>query len=252
MRVVCLIQARRNSYRLQNKVLAKIGSKTMLSRVIERCEAIAPRSPVYAITPPGDKDLAPNTIAPDCPEADVLQRHVLAARELKADAVMRVTSDCPFVDPEIAREVLDIFLSCKLDYACNDFEPTYPKGLGVEVMTMEALEYAHTRVPPDAEYDRQHCSPFIIRHVRGWATSKGNVDRTHKVFDGRCLRCPVVGISGINLSVDEQYDLDLARAIYATGIIPDDVIRPMVHTLVAYRFVMDHWHDGTQINIPQP
>ena len=235
MKVVCLIQARRQSYRLPNKVLAKIGTKTMLQHVVERCQAIEQRFPVHPITPRQDRDLHPLAIGPeDCPEDDVLKRHVLAARELAADAVMRITSDCPFVDPDAARDVLEVFRTGHYDYVANDVEATYPEGLGVEIVTLEALEYANKRLSSGhkEDHDRTHVTPYVKRNVRSFSP-------TGKIFDGRNIRCPVVGVSEIKLSIDTQKDLDLARAILATGVLPVDTIRPMVHTLVAYRKVME-------------
>ena len=237
MKVVCLIQARRDSSRLPNKVLAKIGTQTMLAHVVGRCQAIEQRFPVHVITPRQDKDLHPLTIAPEfCPETDVLKRHLLAALELNADAVMRVTSDCPFVDPDAARDVLEVFRTGHYDYVANDVVPTYPEGLGVEIMTTEALKWADERLSSGhkEDPDRTHVSPYIKRHVRSFSLG----DKV-KLFDGRNIRCPSYGLGNIKLSVDTEYDLRLVRAMWDTGILPVDTIRPMVHTLVAYRKVMD-------------
>jgi spore coat polysaccharide biosynthesis protein SpsF len=240
MRVVCLIQARRNNFRLPNKVLEKIGTKTMLQHVVERCQAVEQRFPVHVITPREDKDLHPLAIAPEyCKETDVLKRHLLAAIELNADAVMRVTSDCPFVDPDAARDVLEVFRAGRYDYVANDVFPTYPEGLGVEIFTIAALRYADEHVPPDAEFDRTHVSPFIKRHVRTFAPHPDSKHPLPKMWDGRNICCPVYGLQKIKLSVDEPQDLQLARDIWATGVLNPEVIRPMVHTLVAYRKVID-------------
>ena len=237
MRVVCLIQARRANTRLPNKVLAKIGTKTMLAHVVERCQAIEQRFPVHVITPRHDRDLHPLTIAPeDCPETDVLKRHLLAALELNADAVMRITSDCPFVDPDAARDVLEVFRAGRYDYVANDVVPTYPEGLGVEIVTVEALKYADEQLSSGhkEDPDRTHVTPYIKRRVRSFSLG----DKL-KIFDGRNIRCPSYGLGNIKLSVDTEYDLKLARAIWDTNMLPVDIIRPMVHTLVAYRKVMD-------------
>ena len=234
MRVVCLIQARRNSYRLQNKVLLKIGDKTMLSHVVERCQAIRERFPVYVITPPCDLDLYPGAIAPPCLPDDVLRRHLIAALETGADAVMRVTSDCPFMDPEAAREVLSAFEGGHYDYVANDLVKTYPDGLGVEIITTEALAYADSHLPPDA-VERAHCTPYIIRHLRGNPCSSRGNPQGHQLFEGLNIRCPSLGLQDIKLSVDTPEDLALARAIYAAP--PRSTA--LVDTLVAYRKVID-------------
>ena len=234
MRVVCLIQARRNSYRLPNKVLEKIGYKTMLSHVVERCQAIMERFPVYVITPPCDLDLYPGAIAPPCPPDDVLIRHLIAALETGADAVMRVTSDCPFTDPEAARKVLGAFVGGHYDYVANDLVKTYPDGLGVEIIKTEALTYAHTHMPPD-DVRRAHCTPYIIEHIRGRPSSSRGNPQGHQLFEALNIRCQSVGLQDIKLSVDTPEDLAMARAIAA---VPPRSMA-LVDTLVAYRNVKD-------------
>ena len=228
MLVVCLIQARRNSYRLQGKVLEKIGGKSMLQHVVERCQAIRARLPVWVITPPQDADIHPLAIGIGCSEDDVLKRHLQAALRIGADAVMRVTSDCPFMDPQAARDVLSAFESGHYDYVANDIVKTYPDGLGVEIITTEALDYADRHMPPDMP-DRAHCTPFIIRHL------ERRNPQAPKLFEGLNIRCQVPGISDIKLSVDTPDDLAMARAINA---VPPRSMA-LVDTLVAYRNVKD-------------
>ena len=228
MLVVCLIQARRNSYRLQGKVLEKIGSKSMLQHVVERCQAIRERFPVYVITPDCDRDIHPDAIGVFGDENNVLKRHLIAARGLGASAVMRVTSDCPFMDPQAARDVLSAFESGHYDYVANDIVKTYPDGLGVEIITTEALDYADRHMPPDMP-DRAHCTPFIIRHL------ERRNPQAPKLFEGLNIRCQVPGISDIKLSVDTPDDLAMARAINA---VPPRSMA-LVDTLVAYRNVKD-------------
>lgn len=234
MKIVCLIQARRNNYRLQRKVLEVIGNMTMVSHVVDRCQAIEQRFPVHVITPPADVDLHPTAIAPMCDENDVLRRHLLAAIDLNADGIMRVTSDCPFIDPWIANDVLQVFRTGHYDYVANDIISTYPRGLGVELFTRESLDYANRKVPPDAEYDRVHCTPYIIRHLTKKYGLKQN-NSTPLIFEGLNIRCPVPSLSEINLSVDTPADLARARAIAAYK--PPS--HRMVDTLVAYRKVID-------------
>ena len=139
----------------------------------------------------------------DCDPQDVLQRYLLAAKKHGFDAIMRVTGDCPLIDPEACKSVLGIFTSGKYDYVANDLRPTYPKGLGCEVFTREALQRAHENVKRDNLKDREHVTPWIIRGVRG------------DYFDGRNVRCPFVGVENLNFSVDTQEDLDRVRAIDA-------------------------------------
>lgn len=216
----------------------------MLSHVVERCQAILPRFPVYVITPPCDRDLYPEALAPDCDENDVLARHVLAAQTLGADAIMRVTSDCPFLDPQAAKNVLSAFMarSPGIDYCANDLVQTYPDGLGVEIVTYEALHYAHLAVHPSPSLDnkdRVHVTPYVRRHLRGLPCSHRGNPQGKALFEGVNLRCPTPSVEWIKLSVDTPTDITLARSLYAVGgLLPGSYA--LVNTLVAYRKVQEH------------
>ncbi len=207
MRVGCIIQARLGSTRLPRKVLADIGGWPMIRHVVERMGKVG--TPVVVACPPDDLleifDPWDGGVlaAPTCDPNDVLQRYLLVARAHSFDAVMRVTGDCPLIDPEVCRRVLHLFLDEDLDYCANDLRPTYPKGLGCEVFTREALERAHQNVKIANQRDREHVTPWIIRGVRG------------DYFDGRNVRCPIVGVENLNFSVDTQEDLERVRLIDA-------------------------------------
>jgi len=130
---------------------------------------------------------------------------------------MRVTGDCPLIDPEACQRVLERFL-LGFDYCANDLVATYPDGLGCEVFTREALEYANLHVSDNNPADREHVTPFIIRGARKGQFMYSNV------------RCPIVGVEALKFSVDTQEDLDRARAIDAAG--PADF--SLAATLEAY------------------
>lgn len=186
MRIGCIIQARLNSTRLPHKVNADIGGRPMLWHVTKRLERL---EPIVAWA----RDY-------DIPQDDVLFRYVLCARDNALDAIMRVTSDCPLIDPNACQRVLERFLGGGYDYVANDLVQTYPDGLGCEVMTREALEYAHKHA--DKAYDREHVTRFI---------------RKSKDFMKFNVRCAVLGVSDLKLSVDTQEDLDFVRKIDAAG-----------------------------------
>jgi spore coat polysaccharide biosynthesis protein SpsF (cytidylyltransferase family) len=191
MRIGCIIQARTTSTRLPNKVNADIGGWPMWRHVMERTKEFGP---IFAWA----------GVYTELNENDVLGRYALCAREHGLDAVMRVTSDCPLIAPEACRRVLERFqaggyhLHGGYDYVANDLVQTYPDGLGCEVMTREALEYMHRNA--GKAYDREHVTPFI---------------RRSKDFMKFNVRCPVVGIEALKLSVDTAEDLDFVRKIDA-------------------------------------
>jgi len=182
MRIGCIIQARTTSTRLPGKVNMDIGGWLMWRHVVERTKEFGPI-------------IAWAEDYPELNENDVLGRYILCARRSGLDAVMRVTSDCPLIAPEACQRVLERFLAGGYDYVANDLVQTYPDGLGCEVMTREALEYAYRT---DKAYDREHVTPFI---------------RRSKDFMRFNVRCQIVGIEKLKLSVDTAEDLDFVRKI---------------------------------------
>ncbi len=209
MRVGCIIQARlNNNGRLPRKVLADIGGWPMIRHVWHRANQILPGMPVVIAMPHGEmRELPPNLqdlhVDADCDENDVLQRYLIVAKQHGFEGVMRITGDCPLIDPAACLEVLDLFLKGKYDYVANDLRPSYPKGMGCEVFTREALERAHQNVKSTNPKDREHVTPWIIRGVNG------------SYFDGRNVRCPIVGVENLNVSVDTQEDLERVRHVDA-------------------------------------
>ena len=238
MRIGCIIQARLSSTRLPNKVTELIGGWSMLRHVVERMRKVG--IPICVAAPEGEEgpSMAPwAEHFPGDPD-DVLKRYLLAAKKHGFDAIMRVTSDCPLIDPDICSHVLAIFRSQQLDYCANDLRPTYPKGMGCEVFTREALERADQNVKSANPRDREHVTPWIIRGVRG------------DYFDGRNVRCPIVGVENLNFSVDTQEDLERVRAIDAR--LPDGSGKYSQEvTLEAWRQVCEAEEKGMRQEYPE-
>lgn len=90
---------------------------------------------------------------------DLLDRHLGAAREHDADAVVKIPSDCPLIDPEIIDLVIGTFLESDVDFASNLHPPTWPDGHDVEIMRMDVLEEAGREA--DKDFEREHTTPFI-------------------------------------------------------------------------------------------
>lgn len=155
MKRVVIVQARMASTRLPGKVLTELGDRPMLAqqlRRLRRCQ-LADELVLATTRNAADDPIVAVAKAEDVrwyrgSEHDVLSRHVEAAREARADVVVRITADCPLIDPgvtdRVIRTLLDGAGSC--DYAANVIEPTYPQGLDTEVMFQGTLERhrAHT------------------------------------------------------------------------------------------------------------
>jgi spore coat polysaccharide biosynthesis protein SpsF len=168
-RTVCIIQARRGSTRLPGKVLERLGEFPVLIHVLRRCAVIPGVDAVVCATVEGADGDTVSALAAGAgadvfrgSESDVLARYLGAARQSAADIVMRVTSDCPLIDPEVCGEVLRLRAAEAADYAANNLPPGWPHGLDCEAFTRAALEEAAaTATEPD---DREHVTPWIRRN----------------------------------------------------------------------------------------
>jgi glutamate-1-semialdehyde 2,1-aminomutase/spore coat polysaccharide biosynthesis protein SpsF len=168
-RTVCIVQARVGSTRLPGKVLEQLGTVAVLEHVLRRCQAIEGVDTVVCATvdgPDGDAvaDLAEKlgvTVYRGS-ESDVLARYQGAAHEVGADIVLRVTSDCPLIDPEVCGALLKLRAEAEADYAANNMPPSWPHGLDCEAFTVAALdEAAATATEPG---DHEHVTPWIRRN----------------------------------------------------------------------------------------
>jgi len=166
-----IIQARTSSTRLPKKVLLKLpfGSKyTVLDQVINRCKLSKIADDVIIATTTEKEDDVIVKIAKKNnvkffrgSKEDVLSRYYYAAKENKLDIVIRITSDCPFVDYRILDETINLILKYKLDYASNTLKRTFPHGLDAEAFTFYALEEAHKNAKLKPE--REHVTPYIYK-----------------------------------------------------------------------------------------
>jgi len=167
--VVAVVQARTGSTRLPGKVLADVAGRSMLARVCERLGRAETIDRVIVATTTGPADRA---VAAECArlgvacfrgsEGDVLGRYHGAAAACGAGVVVRVTADCPLIDPEVVDRVVLAFLDARPDYASNTLTRTWPRGLDAEVFPAAALARAHreARLP----YEREHVTPYFYGH----------------------------------------------------------------------------------------
>ena len=170
-RIVGIIQVRMGSTRFPGKVLEDIAGQPMLARVVNRTRRAKTLNAIVIAT---TKEMADAAIVRLCEdqgwsffrgsEADVLDRYYEVAVAFQADAIARITSDCPLIEPEIIDKVANEFLSSYpgVDYVSNTLVRTFPRGLDVEVMTFKALERAWREDRNHAW--RGHVTPYIYRH----------------------------------------------------------------------------------------
>lgn len=152
--------------RLPGKPLKKVLGKPLLLYLTDRLKRVKLADQVIIATtlnPADDKIVAAATVP--CfrgSEVDVLDRYYQTAKEFSADVVVRVTGDCPLIDPKIVDRMIAFFLNGDFDYATNTLVRTYPRGMDVEVFTFKALEKAaHEAKAPE---EREHVTPYFYRH----------------------------------------------------------------------------------------
>lgn len=168
--IVAIIQARMSSSRLPGKALLDLGGRSVTSRMVERVKLAASLQKVVVATTvdPSDDPLEAACRAENIDVfrgslPDVLDRYYQAAQKYQADVVVRLTGDCPLIDPVLIDEVVYELLEREVDFACNRLPPpfsrTYPIGLDVEACTFAALERAWREATE--KKDREHVLPYL-------------------------------------------------------------------------------------------
>lgn len=203
MKVVAIVQARVGSTRLPNKVMKPLSGKPLIEVLLARLTRATEVDEIVVATSvdPRNESLARHvrSIGYRCvqgSETDVLQRYVDAARLASADVVVRITGDCPLVDPQLVDEVVRAFKNGDIDYVSNTSPPTYPDGLDIEVFTRAALERAAEHAT--TLHDREHVTPYLRREpVFARAGISNDQD-----------------FSGLRWTVDEAEDLAVVRSVF--------------------------------------
>ena len=168
MKVVAIVQARMGSTRLPNKVMKPVGGVPMIELLLARLAKSKEIDQIVLATSTDERNTPlvahVQSLGYTCirgSEADVLDRYLLAARQVKADVVVRITGDCPLIDAELVDQTIQRFKSSDVDYLSNTSPATYPDGLDTEVFRLQALEQAG-RESQDA-FDHEHVTPYLRR-----------------------------------------------------------------------------------------
>jgi spore coat polysaccharide biosynthesis protein SpsF len=195
------------SSRLPGKVLMDLAGETVLERVVHRVQRCKYVDEVIVATSvlAADDEIVATCKQMDVPvfrgsESDVLDRFLMAARAHSVDICVRITSDCPLLDPEVSDEIILRFKQADppVDYASNKIPPSYPRGLDTEVFTFFALERAwQLALRP---YERAHVSIYIYEHPEQFKLLSIVSD---------------IGRSEWRWTVDTPEDLEFVRQIYA-------------------------------------
>lgn len=183
MKILAIVQARMGSTRLPGKVMMHICGKTVLELVVNRLKKVPSLNDiVIATTLKQDDDILVNeAVRLGVPyfrgdEEHVLSRYYNAASQNKADTVVRITSDCPLIDPEVSQSVIRHYLENDYDYVSNTIKRSFPRGLDTEVFSMEALEAAYENAYTLDH--KEHVTPYIYQHLNQFLIGQyiGDVD----------------------------------------------------------------------------
>ena len=192
------------STRLPGKVLRPLAGKPMVLHVAARAARIPGVEAVFVATPDGAVDaplreaLVRGGVATVAgPTDDVLRRYAIAARIAEADAIVRITADCPLLSPAVSGQVVTRFLEGDVDYASNTLERSWPRGMDTEVLsreTLEALDASATQ-----PHEREHVTPGAWQHPERFRLA--SVRHAHD-------------LSEVRLTVDTDTDFRLVEAVF--------------------------------------
>lgn len=171
LRIILIVQARMGSSRLPGKILREVLDKPLLAYEIERLRCVSKADEVVIATTENPIDQA---VVDFChheqvpifrgSEEDVLDRYYCAAKAFNADVIVRVSGDCPLIDPNVVDQVIQYYLDHYPDYSyvSNTLERTFPRGMDVEVFTFDALMKAAKEASLPEE--REHVTPYLYCH----------------------------------------------------------------------------------------
>jgi len=210
MKVTAIIQARMGSTRFPGKVLELVSGKTILQHAIERIKKVREVDKIVIATTISERD---NVLAKEAArieevdvfrgsEDDVLDRYYRAAQQSGGEVIIRITSDCPLIDPVIIDKMIEVYIKriterTPIDYLSNTLVRTFPRGLDVEVFSQKVLTKAFHEAKE--YYQREHVTPYLWQHP--------------DIFKLECFKNEE-DLSFHRWTVDEEEDLFLVREIY--------------------------------------
>ncbi|NOH00717.1 MAG: glycosyltransferase family protein [Chloroflexi bacterium] len=253
-RIIAVIQGRMTSSRLPGKILADIGGQPMLTRVFTRTSrAKTLANVIFATT----TDASDDPVAEYCEYSgipctrgslyDVLDRYYQTALQAKADVVVRITADCPVIDPDLIDDVVSTVISGQssvisgqFDFAANRLPPpwkrTYPIGLDTEVCTFTALEHAWKEAKEPQH--REHAMPYLYEGVTLTTVNRqlqtGISPRGYRI----ALLHHTTDFGDYRWTVDTPEDLEFMRQVYSHFNERDDFL---------WKDVLDLVHDNPEL-----
>ena len=203
-RFVAIVQARLNSTRFPEKIFSKIGNKKAIDFLLSRLKKVKKINKIVVAIPKNKKNFklykflkSKNYEVFQGDESNVLKRFYFAAKKHKATSVIRISGDCPFIDPKLINDVLNKYSNSFYDYVSNNDPPSLPDGLDIEVFSFESLKKAYSKAKELK--DKEHVTPYIkkskefnkfnlkyypdLSHIRLTLDNKADYEVIKKVFD---------------------------------------------------------------------
>jgi glutamate-1-semialdehyde 2,1-aminomutase len=203
MKVVAIVQARMGSTRLPNKAMKPVSGVPMIELLLTR---LARARTVDQIVLATSTEVANQSLVDHVrqmgfsveqgSENDVLDRFIQAAQAHQADVIVRITGDCPLVDPELVDAAIHEFMKMGVDYFSNTSPPTYPDGLDIEVCSFQALKQANEET--SKPFDREHVTPYLREGERFRRGSMLNAE----------------DLSALRWTVDEPSDFQVIENVF--------------------------------------
>ncbi len=244
VKIVAIIQARMGSTRLPGKVMKTLGDRTVLAQVIRRVKACQLIDQIVVATSNQPHD---DVIVAEAEkyqvnwfrgsENNVLERYYQAAQAYQADVIVRITADCPLLDPVIVTEMLWSFIKAlkgglPIDYLSNCLHRSYPRGLETEIFTFNALTKAYQCAT--LGYEKEHVTPYIYLHPDKFYLHNQASDKDY---------------SDYRLTLDTEEDWQLMRTIYQSiyehDLQPDEIfgwdkVRVLLEKNPELQLINDH------------
>jgi len=199
-----MIQARTGSQRFPKKVLANIEGKPLLWHVINRLKHVHGIEQIILITTSTKEDKTLMDIAEMSKikvfagdETNVLNRHYQCAKKFEVDPIIRITADCPLIDPEVVDKILSQYKTGKYDFCSNCLPYTFPDGLDTEIFSFQVLEKMIKNVKSDLE--KEHVTVYIRNHLKEFRIFNFENDEDFSKF---------------RWTVDFSADLEVVKRIY--------------------------------------
>ena len=208
-----IIQARTSSSRFPNKILKTIGDETLLGLLIKRVKKAQNIDKIIVATSVNPSDDIVEGIATKSKVKtyrgsleDVLDRYFQAALNSEADIIIRITGDCPLIDPKLIDTLVDEFEARELDYLSNTLDPMYPDGQDIEIFSFEALQKVWNKARLNSE--REHVTPYLYKNSSYYGQSLFKADNFGNLSGD---------YSNIRMTVDYESDLKIIQSLVEDG-----------------------------------